>query len=79
MLARLKPICSAIDMKRLLKTSSITGSTAAPTATHAFARRNTPQDEAPERRYLGAPARLDDGGGVPLGDDGRAVDLLADG
>src|SRR6266508_867046 len=32
-----------------------------------------------ERRYLGAPAGLDDGGGVPLGDNRGAVDLLADG
>src|SRR5262245_25838178 len=32
-----------------------------------------------ERRYLGAPAGLDDGGGVPLGDNCGAVDLLADG
>src|SRR5262245_62170054 len=32
-----------------------------------------------ERRYLGAPARFDDGGGVPLGDNRGAVDLLADG
>src|SRR5262245_22315221 len=32
-----------------------------------------------ERRYLGAPAGLDDGGGVSLGDNRGAVDLLADG
>src|SRR5262245_5614228 len=44
-----------------------------------FARYDSDQDEMIERRYLGAPAGLDDGGGVPLGDDGGAVDLLADG
>src|SRR6266508_2107399 len=64
-------------MKRLLKTSSITGSTAAPTAT--LFSRDAPQQEMIERRYLGAPAGLDDGGGVPLGDNRGAVDLLADG
>src|SRR5262245_33688794 len=32
-----------------------------------------------ERRYLGAPAGLDDGGGVPLCDNRGTVDLLADG
>ncbi len=67
-------------MNRLLKTSSMTGSTVVPTARRAGARRR----RARARRWSSAvtprpPARLDDGGRVALGDDRRAVDDVAPG
>jgi hypothetical protein len=56
-------------MKRLLKISSMTGSTAVPTAAG--------QHHVVARRYLRPPAGLDDGGAGRLHDDRRPVDQVA--
>ena len=69
-----RPICSAIDMKRLLKTSSMTGSAAVPTARPGFARRGAGEDEMVPRGDGGSPAGLDDDGLVRLDEEGRPVD-----
>ena len=48
--SRRTPICSAIAMKRLLKTSSMTGSTSVPTAVRAGPRAYPGQQQVPARR-----------------------------
>ena len=71
------PICSAIDMNRLLKTSSMTGSTVVPIARRAARGATRSQHQMVERRDLGPPAGLDHRRRVGLGDDRRAVDAIA--
>src|SRR5476649_2915716 len=72
-----RPICSAIDMNRLLKISSITGSAVVPMAP-LRQRLDAPHHQMVVGRDLGLPARFDDGGGIGLGDDGRSLDDVAD-
>ena len=66
-------------MNRLLKISSITGSTVRAERARRRARHVRAQQQVVARRDLGAPARLDDGRGVGIGDDRRAVDALRHG
>ena len=75
--ARRTPICSAIDMKRLLNTSSITGSARRAERVARLALGTT--RSSTRWSWLGdarLPLGLDDGGGVALGDDRGAGDAL---
>src|SRR6516165_9367394 len=71
---RRTPICSATDMNKLLKISSITGS--ARVVASDRARRGALQEQVTAVGHDRLPAGLDHGGGEVLGDDGRAVDGL---
>ena len=73
---RVTPIRSATDMNRLLKTSSITGSTSVPTDTRAgrASTRCRSQFAAGQHRRL--PAGFHDRGGHRFGDDRRTPDAL---
>ena len=74
-LASAAPICSAIDMNRLLNTSSITGSACVPIASGARPRLDAAESSRSRRSVdLRPPAGLDDRRRVGLDDDGRAVD-----
>ena len=64
-------------MKRLLKTSSITGSALVPIALRALERHCARQHEMVLRRDVGLPAGLDHDGLVRLDDDGGAGDACA--
>ena len=75
--ASVTPICSAMDMNRLLNTSSSTGSARVPMALarcSGCTRRRTRWFSA---RDLGLPAGLDHDRRVALADDGRSRDRLA--
>ena len=74
MFCSVTPICSAIAMKRLLNTSSMTGSTSVPIASAAPARRDPLEHECVPRRDAGAPALLDDDRLVRLDHQRRPVD-----
>ena len=71
------PICSAIDMKRLLKTSSITGSASVPSAACRCFFSMRRKQHVVLGGDLRAPAGLDDDRLVALDDQRRAGDLLA--
>ena len=75
--SRRTPICSAMDMKRLLKTSSITGSTSVPTAARLGRGRTRVSSRCPSLARGRLPAGVDDRGRVGLGDDRRAGDGVA--
>ena len=78
MFCSVTPICSAIDMNRLLNTSSMTGSALVPIARGALAAATTRvEHEMVLRRDLGLPAGFDDDGLVRLDDEGGAGDLVA--
>src|ERR1700761_9338694 len=62
---RRTPICSATDMNRLLKISSITGSAVVPTSARSGRAATRDSSRAPR------PARLAPGGARFLGDDAR--------
>ena len=72
------PICSAIDMNRLLKISSSTGSASVPTLGRAGTRPDPLEHEVRRRR---SPSRrqpwVDHGGGVVSAMIDRAVDAVA--
>ena len=76
-LASVAPICSAMDMNRLLNTSSITGSTSGADRHARGPRHDPPEDQVVAGGELGAPAGFDHRGGVGLVDDRRAVDGVA--
>ena len=71
------PICSAIDMKRLLNTSSITGSACVPMACARLSFFARVEHEVVLGGQLGLPAGLDHDGLVRLDDDGGAFDRRA--
>ena len=71
---RRTPICSATDMNRLLKISSMTGSAVGADVRPVGPRGDAGQQQVAAAGHHGLPARLDHGGGQFLGDDGRAVD-----
>ena len=62
-------------MNTLLNSSSITGSTCVPAAWRALRGANAAQFEAARGRHRRPPTRLDHGGGIAVGENGRAVDL----
>ena len=68
------PICSAIDMNRLLNTSSITGSACGADGVRALELLGAREHEMILGRELGLPAGLDHDGLVRLDDDGGALD-----
>ena len=70
---RRTPICSATDMNRLLKISSITGSAPVPTSARSGRGGGARQHQVTAVGHDGLPAGLDHGGSELLGDDGRAV------
>ena len=71
-LASVTPICSAIAMNRLLKTSSSTGSASVPIACVRTAGVARDEHDVAARREVGAPAGLDDDRRVVLADHRRA-------
>ena len=66
------PICSAMDMNRLLKTSRSSGERCDEVGRGGRRRRAAPQQQLAAGQHLGAPARLDDGRAGGLADDRRA-------
>ena len=76
-LASVTPICSAIAMNRLLKTSSSTGSAVVPIACARRAASTRSSTRSPRCREGRAPARLDDGRRVVLADHRGAGDGVA--
>src|SRR6201986_956929 len=71
---RRTPICSATDMNRLLKISSITGSAAVSTSARSGRAATRGRSRSPRPVTTAPPARFAQGGAQFLGDDGRAVD-----
>ena len=69
MFCSVTPICSAIDMNRLLKISSITGSAVRADGAALRQRHDAGQHEVVERGERGLPAILDDDGLVRLDDE----------
>ena len=68
------PISSAIAMKRLLNTSSMTGSTSVPIAREAARGTKRVRMRLRVGIDLGLPAGFEDGGGGGIDDEGRALD-----
>ncbi len=74
LLAGSRPICSAIDMKRLLKISSMTGSTFGADRRAAAAATARSRIRWP-RSLIGSASRLDDGGRGRVEDDGAGPSI----
>ncbi len=73
-LARVAPICSAIDMKRLLNTSSSSGETCSESAEGRAGGALLRSSSSPPASISAAPARLHHGRAGRLADDRRPVD-----